>query len=200
MIVNAAGAGAARVADLLTGREGAAQPMKGIALNLMLAGDVLTTGFTLVANSGGRARRLFVVPWRGRTLVGTAHYECERPPQSEAELEPYVERFVREVALAWPAREVARESVLLVHAGMQPSPHGSEDAAAHGPPEHQIIDHERDGCAAAAHRDRTQAHNGARDRGAADRFSHGTTGPLNLRRATRRACPCARLPQRTSPA
>ncbi|HEY2895661.1 MAG TPA: FAD-dependent oxidoreductase, partial [Gemmatimonadaceae bacterium] len=58
MIVNAAGASAARVADLLTGRGGEAQPMTGIALNLMLAGDGLTTGFTLVANTGGRARRL----------------------------------------------------------------------------------------------------------------------------------------------
>jgi len=145
MIVNAAGASAARVAVLLTGREGAAPPMTGIALNLVLAGDGLTAGFTLVANTGGRARRLFVVPWRDRTLVGTAHYECERAPQSEAELEPYVERFVREVALAWPSRELTRESVLLVHAGMQPSPHGSESAAAHGPPEHQIIDHARTG-------------------------------------------------------
>jgi glycerol-3-phosphate dehydrogenase len=145
MIVNAAGAGAAHVADLLTGREAAAPPMNGIALNLVLAGNGLTTGFTLVAHTGGGARRLFVVPWRGRTLVGTAHYECAHPPQSEAELEPYVERFVREVALAWPSRSVRRESVLLVHAGMQPSPHGARDAAAHGPPAHQILDHARIG-------------------------------------------------------
>jgi len=143
LIVNAAGAAAASVADLLTGREGAAPPMTGLALNLMLAGDGLTTGFTLRAPLGNGARRLFVVPWRGRTLVGTAHYECARAPQSAAELEPYVERFVREVAIAWPARAVTRESVLLVHAGMQPSPHGSDDAVAHGPPEHRIIDHAR---------------------------------------------------------
>ncbi|HEY2896792.1 MAG TPA: glycerol-3-phosphate dehydrogenase C-terminal domain-containing protein, partial [Gemmatimonadaceae bacterium] len=61
------------------------------------------------------------------------------------ELEPFVERFVREVALAWPSRELTRESVLLVHAGMQPSPHGSAAAAAHGPPEHQLIDHAQSG-------------------------------------------------------
>ena len=141
MIVNAAGAGAAGVADLLTGRQGAAQPMGGIALNLVLAGNGLTTGFTLVANTGGRARRLFVVPWRGRTLVGTAHYECGRPPRSDAELEPYVERFVGEVSRAWPSRSLAREGVLLVHSGMQPSPHGGGEGAAHGPPQHQIVDH-----------------------------------------------------------
>jgi glycerol-3-phosphate dehydrogenase len=141
MIVNAAGAGAAGVADLLTGSHSAAQPMKGIALNLMLAGNGLPTGFTLVANTDGHARRLFVVPWRGRTLVGTAHYECEHPPQSDAELEPYVERFVGEVSRAWPSLSLTRESVLLVHAGMQPSPHGGETGAAQGPPEHRIIDH-----------------------------------------------------------
>ncbi|MEP7065091.1 MAG: FAD-dependent oxidoreductase [Gemmatimonadota bacterium] len=139
MIVNAAGAGAASVAELLTGRANAAPHMSGIALNLMLAADrSQSTGFTLRSKSDGHARRLFVVPWRGRTLVGTAHYECERAPQSSAELEPFVERFVHELAIAWPARALTRESVLLVHAGMQPSPHAASDS---GPPEHRIVDH-----------------------------------------------------------
>ena len=144
MIVNAAGAGAAAVANMLTGRADAARPMTALALNLMLEGDGLTSGFTLLAKSGGGARRLFVVPWRGRNLVGTAHYACERPPESEAELEPYVERFLGEVQRAWPSRSLTRESVLLVYAGMQPLPRGS-DRAAHGPPEHEIIDHARMG-------------------------------------------------------
>jgi glycerol-3-phosphate dehydrogenase len=144
MTINAAGAGASSVADLLTGRAGAAPPMTGIALNLMLAsetGEGRTAGFALLAKTDGRARRLFVAPWRGRTLVGTAHYECEREPRSDAELEPYVERFVREVSAAWPSRSLTRESVLLVHSGMQPSPRGSNATHAHGPPEHRIVDH-----------------------------------------------------------
>ena len=145
-IVNAAGAGAATLADRLTGRVGSAQPMTGIALNLMLAGDSgISTAFAIAASDAGRMRRLFVVPWRGRTLVGTAHYACARAPTSNAELEPYVERFVREVALAWPGRQIVRESVLLVHAGMQPSPHGAPGSKSHGPPEHLIVDHARDG-------------------------------------------------------
>ncbi|MEO8878853.1 MAG: FAD-dependent oxidoreductase [Gemmatimonadaceae bacterium] len=146
MIVNAAGAGAAIVADALTGRIGSAQPMRGIALNLMLAGDDrVSTAFAIAANEDGRMRRLFVVPWRGRTLVGTAHYACDRTPASDAELEPYIERFVREVSAAWPARGITRASVLLVHAGMQPLPHGAPGAKAHGPPEHLIVDRARDG-------------------------------------------------------
>lgn len=146
MIVNAAGAGAAALADTLTGRAGSAEPMRGIALNLMLGGDDRSsTAFAITATEHGRRRRLFVVPWRGRTLVGTAHYACERMPTSDAELEPYIERFVRELSAAWPAREITRESVLLVHAGMQPLPHGAPGAKGHGPPEHRIIDHARDG-------------------------------------------------------
>ena len=146
MLVNAAGASAAAVADRLTGREGSAKPMGGIALNLMLArDDAMPSAFAITSNEDGKLRRLFVVPWRGRTLIGTAHYACERMPASSAELEPYIERFVREIAAAWPGRAIARESVLLVHAGMQPLPHGAPGANAHGPPEHMIIDHARDG-------------------------------------------------------
>jgi glycerol-3-phosphate dehydrogenase len=145
MIVNAAGAGAASVAERLTGRQGSATPMAGIALNLMLAGDdSVKTAFAIAASEEGRIRRLFVVPWRGRTLVGTAHYACERMLTSEAEHEPHIERFLREIAAAWPARAITRESVLLVHAGMQPLPHGAPGAK-HGPPEHTIIDHAREG-------------------------------------------------------
>ena len=145
MIVNATGASAAAVAERLTGRQGSATPMAGIALNLMLAGDDSEkAAFAIAASDEGRLRRLFVVPWRGRTLVGTAHYACERMPESSADLEPFVERFVREVRSAWPARAVTRESVLLVHAGMQPLPHGAPGAK-HGPPEHTIIDHAREG-------------------------------------------------------
>ena len=145
MIVNAAGASAAAVADMLTGSSGTAPAMTGIALNLMLEGDAHTTAFALVSRLDGRARRLFVVPWRGRTLVGTAHYECARAPQTEAELEPFVERFVAELSAAWPSRGITREKVLLVHAGMQPSPHGAPGTKAHGPPEPLIVDHARGG-------------------------------------------------------
>ena len=145
MIINAAGARATAVAEMLTGASGSAPPMTGIALNLMVNGDGHTTAFALTARLEGRTRRLFVVPWRGRTLVGTAHYECARAPQTPAELEPYVERFVREVASAWPSRKLSRESVLLVHSGMQPSPHGAAGTKTHGPPEHLIIDHARAG-------------------------------------------------------
>jgi glycerol-3-phosphate dehydrogenase len=145
MIINAAGARAAAVADVLTGARGSAPHMTGIALNLMLEGDGHTPAFALAAKLNGRTRRLFVVPWRGRTLVGTAHYECARAPETSAELEPYVERFVREVASAWPSRGITRERVLLVHSGMQPSPHGAAGTKAYGPPEHLIIDHARAG-------------------------------------------------------
>ncbi len=170
MIVNAAGAGAAAVADNLVGRVGSVTPMSGIALNLMLEGDEsISTAFAITTSEEGRMRRLFVVPWRERTLVGTAHYACDRAPESDAELEPFVARFVREIAAAWPAQRITRNSVLLVHAGMQPLPHGAPGAKAHGPPEHSDRRPRTRRRAAAAHRDRAQAHDVPRDRRAARR-------------------------------
>ncbi|HXT48159.1 MAG TPA: glycerol-3-phosphate dehydrogenase C-terminal domain-containing protein, partial [Gemmatimonadaceae bacterium] len=139
MVVNAAGAGAAEVAARIARRASVVAPMTGIALNLVIAGDCGPTAFAIVSRDGDRMRRLFVVPWRGRTIVGTAHYPCVRAPSSTEELEPYVERFVREVAAAWPARSITRESVLLVHAGMQPL------HEMRGPPAHLIVDHAKDG-------------------------------------------------------
>jgi glycerol-3-phosphate dehydrogenase len=139
MIVNAAGSGASAVAARLSRRANTVAPMTGIALNLMLAGDETATAFAIASREGDRLRRLFVVPWRGRTLVGTAHFDCARAPQSAAELEPYVERFVREVAAAWPERSITRDDVLLAHAGMQPP------QLVHGPPGHRIVDHASDG-------------------------------------------------------
>jgi glycerol-3-phosphate dehydrogenase len=139
MVVNAAGAGAAEVAARIARRASVVAPMTGIALNLVIEGDGGTTAFAMVSREGGRMRRLFVVPWRGRTIVGTAHFPCALAPASTEELEPYVERFVREVAAAWPARSITRDSVLLVHAGMQPL------YEMHGPPAHLIVDHASDG-------------------------------------------------------
>lgn len=139
VIVNAAGAGAARVAARLTGRGDAVAPMRAIALNLMLAGDAGGVGMAIPARESGALRRLFVAPWRGRMLAGTAHYPCEREPRSPEELEPYVERFVGELSAAWPTRSLTRDDVLLVHAGMQP------DLPGHGPPEHRIVDHAYEG-------------------------------------------------------
>jgi glycerol-3-phosphate dehydrogenase len=144
MVINAAGACAAAVASRLARRTAAAAPMTGLALNLMLADQGLQTAFAIATRQEGRWRRLFVAPWRGRTLVGTAHYSCAQAPQTSAELEPYVERFVHEVAAAWPERPLARSDVLLVHAGMQPSPDAAEGKR-HGPPSHLIVDHAAQG-------------------------------------------------------
>ncbi|HEY7861213.1 MAG TPA: glycerol-3-phosphate dehydrogenase/oxidase [Gemmatimonadaceae bacterium] len=138
MLVNASGAGAEEVASRFTRRAHVVAPMTGIALNLVLEGDGGTTAYAIVAHDDQRMRRLFVVPWRGRTIVGTAHFPCAGTPTNAAELEPYVERFLGDVAAAWTARSVSRADVLLVHAGMQP-PHDAQ-----GPPRHLIVDHARD--------------------------------------------------------
>lgn len=63
------------------------------------------------ARSGGRF--LFLVPWEGRTLVGTSYEPAPDPPTDPLD-------FLAEAAHAFPWAELARGDVALVHEGLVP--------------------------------------------------------------------------------
>ena len=72
-------------------------------------------------SGAGRQRELFLVPWRGVTMVGT-HYE---PLESvsdlgEAPQRKVVESFVRDIAAVAPHARVSMDDVALVHWGALP--------------------------------------------------------------------------------
>ncbi len=83
---------------------------------------------------GGRAegRYLFLVPWRGRTIVGTG-YEPPSAPAGGAR------GFLAVAARAFPWAALAAEDVALVHEGLVP---GSAGGLWSG---HRVRDHARDG-------------------------------------------------------
>jgi glycerol-3-phosphate dehydrogenase len=128
MLVNAAGAGATRVAS------GAGLPGEGlpqaysVGLNLVLnrTPGPAAYGFTISGEDGGkrlgRGRRfIFVVPWRGRTLVGTGHEGATRSSDAWELSEEQTARFVTEVNSAWAAEPIRMEEIVGVHAGLQPA-------------------------------------------------------------------------------
>ena len=144
-VVNCAGAVAPSLAATLLGRDQSRRfpIVYTLAMNL----GVESTGHTVAfAMSGGpRARQLFVVPWRGQTLVGTAHVPYSgdlnvfEPPETE------VEAFLSEVNAAWPSRAWTRADVRFVQAGLVP---GRANAAARTaqPDRHRwLVDHALDG-------------------------------------------------------
>jgi glycerol-3-phosphate dehydrogenase len=74
----------------------------------------------LVASTrGGRA--LVLLPWQGRTLVGTSESPDERGPDDQAARRSEVELFVGEINGAFPALALKADEVTLVHRGVVPA-------------------------------------------------------------------------------
>jgi glycerol-3-phosphate dehydrogenase len=104
-----------------------------LGMNLVLRRAVVTT-HAVGARSG--SRYLFLVPWRDRSIVGTAY----DPPNVAPDLA--VSRFIDEARRAFPWAGIGADDVGLVHRGLVPAQRGS------GGPEARsaITDHgERDG-------------------------------------------------------
>ena len=82
--------------------------------------------------SGGNASRgagalgskgsglLFVAPWRGRSLVGTAYAACDENPDAFGVTEKDVRNLLNQVNRACPAADLSEEDVALVHGGLVP--------------------------------------------------------------------------------
>jgi glycerol-3-phosphate dehydrogenase len=128
LVLNAAGPG---VDDLL-GEAGIKRPKAPLlrAMNLVLGRPAAAGGHAVGAASGGRF--LFLVPWRDRSLLGTA-YE-----PAETDGEGAVEAFVAEAARAYPWVGLTPDDVVLVHRGLVPG-RGGADGLATRP---RLLDHE----------------------------------------------------------
>jgi glycerol-3-phosphate dehydrogenase len=128
VIVNVAGPAAVSLAARFTNQP---QPIKttlSTAMNFVIAGSNHRVAFAVTGSShdpnvlvhrGGR--QLFVTPWRGSTLIGTAHYAYNGDPERFDLDERDVERFLEEVNAALPARKLTVADINLVHRGLLPA-------------------------------------------------------------------------------
>lgn len=132
LVLNAAGPWSASIASAFgTGSPGSGVPVEHCtALNLVTkrppppvgVGAEVRADDAAVGPDGG-ARRLFLVPWRGQTLVGTGYFREVRPEGSEVgagQLESRVAAFLRQVNRAFSWDPLARDEVTRVHMGRLP--------------------------------------------------------------------------------
>jgi len=117
-IINASGPGAARLSAAIVEPSSHHLPPIGYTLAINLGVD--STGHDVAFALRGRARELFVVPWRGRTLIGTAHLSYDGEPRAFDPARVNVDAFVAEVETAWPTRAWSLGEVRFVHAGLVP--------------------------------------------------------------------------------
>jgi glycerol-3-phosphate dehydrogenase len=155
-IVNASGAHAGAVAARLSGRSVREENGWSIALNLVTRQPASGPAYTVYGGIGdpdrvmrGRARQLFVVPWRGQRLIGTAHFPFAGDP-ARAELPPEcVDRFLAEVRGASPSLGVTADDVRVVQWGLLPVAGAPAGDHVRLLKRHRILRHDAEGLAGA---------------------------------------------------
>lgn len=100
-----------------------------LGMNLVLRRPLVTT-HAVGARSGGRF--LFLVPWRDRSIVGTAY----DPPAVTPDVS--VSRFVEEARRAFPWAGIGHGDVSLVHRGLVPARPGGRALEMRS----RVVDHE----------------------------------------------------------
>ncbi|MSO56249.1 MAG: FAD-dependent oxidoreductase [Acidobacteria bacterium] len=68
-----------------------------------------------------RGRALVLLPWQGRTLVGTSESSDERPADDQKAAHAETQAFLLEVNEAFPALDLTSDEVTLVHRGIVPA-------------------------------------------------------------------------------
>lgn len=81
-----------------------------------------------VFNKGSRL--LFVIPWRDRSLIGTAHLPYDRGPDDMVISKSEIETFLDEINKAFPAAKLTLPDVSFVYGGLVPIADRSERSEA----------------------------------------------------------------------
>lgn len=129
VVVNAAGAGAPAVASLA----GAKLDVPFLrAINLVFSRPPAYDFAVACADAG---RYLFLVPWEGRTAVGTAY----APPQTTRDT--LVKDLMASMQRAFPWLDLRTDEIALVHEGLVPGEGGAEGLWSRP----RLVDHAREG-------------------------------------------------------
>jgi len=137
MLVNAAGPWAATVLTD-TGMRPRWPLLK--AMNLVTSRPARKASVVGATRAG---RALVMLPWRGRTLIGTSESPDERQPDDQSASREEVNAFLTDINETFPALGLRADEVTLVHRGIVPAAaaSGRMSLLAHS----RVIDHGDDG-------------------------------------------------------
>ena len=115
VVVNAAGPWASAMLD--AAGVGARWPLLK-AMNLVTSRPARTAALVAPTRTG---RALILLPWRGRTLVGTSESASERQPDDQHAKRTEVDQFLAEINTTFPALGLRPQEITLVHRGVVPA-------------------------------------------------------------------------------
>lgn len=148
-IVNATGSFVPSLGARLAPRSSTTYPRYSVALNFVTGRPAPRVAFAAVTGlEGERAQRrqLFVVPWRGQMMLGTAHMPYEGDPAAFAPRPEHMDAFLAEIAGATPNLPLTGEDIRLVHAGLLPLAGAPRGHRVRLLKRHRVIDHAAGGC------------------------------------------------------
>lgn len=150
MVINAAGPWLERVSGLLSDDQ--SFPPLAKAMNLVtrqlfddyavgIASRKVFRDADAVINKGSRL--LFVVPWRGRSMIGTSYAPYHGDPDDFAITGDDIDGLLAEINEAYPAGELSRHDVEFVHGGLLPMTSVDEQTGSVRLTKHYAIDDHR---------------------------------------------------------
>jgi glycerol-3-phosphate dehydrogenase len=137
ILVNAGGPWCATLFDRAGGRTG--WPLLK-AMNLVTARPARRAALVGATRAG---RALVLLPWKGRTLVGTSESSDARQPDDQDARRGEVDAFLADVNATFPALGLKADEITLVHRGIVPAAAANGQLSLLG--QSRIIDHARGG-------------------------------------------------------
>ncbi|GEM_PF-11122 len=127
VFVNAAGVWSEDVARMI-GEDASIRirPSKGI--HIIVPREKIEAQTAVLIPSLGEQRFLFVIPWHGRTLIGTTDADYQGSFDDPQADEEEIRRVVESAARAFPASRLSREDVISAFAGLRPLVAGKDDS------------------------------------------------------------------------
>ena len=110
------------------------------AMNLVTSRPARKTAVVGATRAG---RALVLLPWQGRTLVGTSESMDERMPDDQGVRHQEVNAFLADINETFPALALRRDEITLVHRGIVPAARGKHGLTLLG--HSRIIDDDRQG-------------------------------------------------------
>lgn len=94
------------------------RPSKGI--HILVPSERLSVNTATLIPSLGEQRFLFVIPWLGRTVIGTTDTDYKGDIDAPTAEESEIARVLKSAAQAFPAANLEREDVISSFAGLRP--------------------------------------------------------------------------------
>jgi glycerol-3-phosphate dehydrogenase len=139
VVVNATGAWSGEVARL-SGKRSTIRlrPSKGI--HVVLPSDKVGSRAAILIPSLGEQRFLFVIPWLGRTMIGTTDTDYAGDIDDPRAEDREVEQVLESAARAFPGAGISTDDVISVFAGLRPLVAGNGGATSELSRKEQVIE------------------------------------------------------------